>query len=181
MALKATVYKTELQVSDLDRNHYETYHFTVAKHPSETDERMMIRLIAFALYADENLLFTRGLSSDSEPELWQISPSGEIDLWIELGQPDEKRIRKACGKAREVVIVSYGDRKAEPWWEKNREALSRCGNLTVLYIPIPDGATLASMVQRTMQLEFTLDDGHIWLISGETSLDIVPVYWKKKA
>jgi uncharacterized protein YaeQ len=160
-------------------NHYETYNLTVARHPSETDERMMIRLIAFALHADEDLTFTRGLSSDSEPELWKISPSGEVDLWIELGQPDEKRIRKACGKAKEVVIMSYGDRKAEPWWQKNREALGRCDNLTVLFLSLPDEADLNVMVRRSMALQATIDDGNLWFTDGETTLHVPPVVWKR--
>ena len=179
MALKATIFKTELQVSDLDRHHYETYNLTVARHPSETDERMMIRLLAFALFADENLAFTRGLSTDSEPELWKISPSGEIALWVELGMPDEKRIRKACGKADQVVIVSYGENKAEPWWQKNCEALNRCRNLSVLYIPLANGADLAAMVNRTMQLQFTIDDGQVWIISEGNTIDIIPTTWKE--
>ncbi len=174
MALKATIYKTEIQVSDLTRHHYETYLHTVAKHPSETDERMMIRLIAFALFAHEDLTFTKGISTDTEPDLWQMSPGGEIDLWIELGLPDEKRIRKACGRARQVVIISYGDRKTEPWWQKNGAAFGRCDNLTVLYIPLPTDPSLASMVHRNLKLECTVDDGHIWLISGETTIDLVP-------
>lgn len=167
-----------MQISDLGRHHYETYNHTVARHPSETDERMMIRLIAFALFAHEDLTFTRGLSTDSEPELWQMSPSGEIDLWVELGQPDEKRIRQACGKAKHVVIISYGDRKAEPWWQKNSDALNRCRNLTVLYIPLANGSELSAMVNRTMQLQFTIDDGQVWINSGERNIDIIPVAWK---
>lgn len=178
MALKATIFKAEVQISDIDRHHYQTYNLTVAQHPSETDERMMVRLIAFALYAGEDLAFTRGLSSDSEPELWKVGPTGAIDLWIELGQPDEKRIRKACGKAERVVVVSYDDRKAEIWWQKNREALSRCRNLTVIYLPIDPAAGLQAMVQRSMQLQFTIDDGRIWLSSGERSSEIVPVRWQ---
>ena len=177
MALKATIYKTEMQISDLTRHHYETYLHTVAKHPSETDERMMLRLMAFALYAHEDLAFTRGLSTDTEPDLWQVSPGGEIERWIELGLPDEKRIRKACGRARQVVVVCYGERKAEPWWEKNGAALGRCNNLTVIYIPTPEG--IEKMVQRTLQLEFTIDDGHLWLNSSQGTMDIVPVTWKQ--
>jgi len=179
LALKATVYKIGLQVSDLDRQHYQTYNLTVAKHPSETAERMMIRLISFALYADEDLTFTRGLSSDSEPELWKMSPSGEIDLWVELGQPDEKRIRKACGKAREVVIVSYGGHKAEPWWKKSREALNRCKNLTVLYLPLPEDADLEAMARRTMTLQVTIDDGHLWVTADDATLHVPSVIWKQ--
>ncbi|SCY39793.1 YaeQ family protein [Desulfoluna spongiiphila] len=179
MALKATIYKAELEVSDLDRHHYETYALTVAKHPSETAERMMIRLMAFALFADEGLAFTRGLSTDSEPELWKMSPQGDIDLWVELGQPDEKRIRKACGRAGEVVIVGYGDHKAEPWWQKNREALCRCDNLTVLYLPLPEGTDFEAMARRTMTIQATIDDGDLWFTAGDTTLQVPPAVWKQ--
>ncbi|MCP3669955.1 MAG: YaeQ family protein, partial [Gammaproteobacteria bacterium] len=104
MALKATIFKTEIQVTDMDRNHYQNYAFTIARHPSETDERMLARLLAFSMHAEESLTFTKGLSTDDEPDLWQKSLSGEIELWIDLGQPDEKRIRRACGRARQVVV-----------------------------------------------------------------------------
>ncbi|VFQ46852.1 YaeQ family protein [Desulfoluna butyratoxydans] len=181
MALKATIYKAELQVSDLDRHHYETYALTVAKHPSETAERMMIRLMAFALYADEGLAFTRGLSTDSEPELWKMSPQGDIDLWVELGQPDEKRIRKACAKAGEVVIVGYGEHKTEPWWQKNREALSRCNNLTVIHLPMPQETDFEAMVRRTMPLQATIDDGTLWFTAGEATLHVQPTVLKPPA
>ena len=119
MALKSTVVKAELQVSDLDRHYYATHNLTVAQHPSETDERLMVRLLAFALFAEERLEFGRGLSQDDEPDLWLKELTGEIDLWIDLGQPEEARIRKACGRARRAVVVTYSGRSADIWWEKN--------------------------------------------------------------
>ena len=110
MALKATVHKAELQVSDMDRHYYASHNLMLAQHPSETDQRLMVRLLVFALFADERLEFGRGISTDDEPDLWRKSLTGEIEQWIELGQPDESRIRKACGRAREVVLVGYGGR-----------------------------------------------------------------------
>jgi uncharacterized protein YaeQ len=98
MALKATVVKAELQVSDMDRHYYASHNLTLAQHPSETDERLMVRLLAFALNADERLEFGKGLSSDDEPDLWRRDYTGDIELWIDLGQPDESRIRKASGR-----------------------------------------------------------------------------------
>src|SRR4249920_1896129 len=135
MAPKATIYKAELQVSDMDRHYYATHALTLAQHPSETNERLMVRLLAFALYADERLEFGRGLSSDDEPDLWRKSLTGEIEQWIELGQPDEQRIRKACGRARQVVVVNYGGRSADIWWDKIGTGLARSNNLTVIDIP----------------------------------------------
>jgi uncharacterized protein YaeQ len=118
MALKATIYKVELSVSDMDRHYYETHNLTVAKHPSETDERLMVRILAFALNAHEQLEFTRGLSSDEEPDIWQKSLSGELELWVELGLPAEKTVRQSCGKANAVIVYCYGGRTAEMWWDK---------------------------------------------------------------
>src|SRR5690242_20631572 len=132
MALNATIYKAELQVSDMDRHYYATHALTLARHPSETEERLMVRLLAFALHADERLEFGKGLSSEDEPDLWRKALSGEIEQWIDLGQPDEQRIRKACGRAREVIVVNYGGRASDVWWEKNAGALARSKNLVVL-------------------------------------------------
>ena len=104
MALSATIYKVELTISDMDRHYYETHKLTVAKHPSETDRRLMVRLLAFALNAHENLEMTKGLSTDEEPDIWQKSLSDELELWITLGMPPEKTLRQSCGKAGQVAI-----------------------------------------------------------------------------
>ncbi|TNE76492.1 MAG: YaeQ family protein, partial [Gammaproteobacteria bacterium] len=129
MALKATVFKAELAVSDMDRGYYQSHALTIARHPSETDERMMVRLLAFALNASEDLQFTRGLSTDDEPDLWQKNLQGDITLWIEVGLPDERRIRKACNRAEQVIIYAYGARTAPVWWNNIRDALTRFDNL----------------------------------------------------
>jgi uncharacterized protein YaeQ len=108
MALNSTIYKVELQISDMDRHYYATHALTLARHPSETEERLMVRLLAFALYADDRLEFGKGISDEDEPALWRKAYTDEIELWIELGQPDEARIRKACGRSRQVVVINYG-------------------------------------------------------------------------
>jgi len=172
MALKSTVYKAELQVSDMDRHYYATHALTLARHPSETEERLMVRLLAFALHADEALAFGRGLSSDDEPDLWRKSLDGDIELWIDLGQPDESRIRKACGRARQVIVVNYGGRSADIWWDRHRPALSRIGNLTVLDIDGDTVAALGAMASRTMRLQGMLQDGQLELYGEGTSLAI---------
>lgn len=177
MALKATIFKTEIQVADMDRNHYRDYSFTIARHPSETDERMMVRLLAFALHADNTLAFTKGLSTDDEPDLWQKSLSEEIELWIDLGQPDEKRIRKACGRARQVVIFCYDDRSAQVWWRQIKTKLVRFNNLTVIRLPAGISSAMAEMATRSMQLQFTIQDGHIWMADGNHTLAIEPETW----
>jgi len=167
MALNATIHRCTLQVSDLDRAHYQTYQLTIARHPSETDERMMVRVLAFALNADDGLGFTRGLSQDDEPELWQRSLSDELTLWIEIGQPDEKRIKKACSRSRRVLIYCHQHRAAAVWWKQIAERLKRFDQLSVLKLPDGIGAQLATLAQRNMDLQCTIQEGEIWL-SNET-------------
>ena len=167
MALKATVVKAELQISDLDRHHYATYPLTLAQHPSETDQRLMVRLIAFALFASDRLEFGKGLSAEDEPDLWRRDYTGEIEQWIDLGQPDESRIRKACGRARQVVVVTYGGRTADMWWDKQSAALSRLDNLTVIDIAPESVEALAAMIERSMRLNVLIQDGEFQLM-GDT-------------
>lgn len=178
MALKATIFKAELQVSDLDRGHYGHYDLTIARHPSETDERMMVRLLAFALLADDALAFTRGLSSDDEPDLWQKDLTGDIELWIEVGLPDERRVRKACGRARQVRVFSYGERSADIWWQQNATLLERLDNLAVKEIPGDAGARLAELAERSMKLNCTIQDGSVWLDNGRDTVEVQPVVRK---
>ncbi len=174
MAPKSTVYKATLQVSDMDRGYYGGHDLVLAQHPSETDERLMVRLLAFALYADERLEFGRGLSTDDEPDLWRKDLTGLVEQWIELGQPDESRLRKACGRAREVVLLTYGGRGADLWWEKNEAALARCRNLTVLDVSAADSQALAAMLKRGMDLQALVQDGVVQLMEGDASLEITP-------
>jgi len=178
MALKATIHKAHLSISDLSRQYYGSHSLTVALHPSETEARMMIRLLAFALYADKELKFTRGLSSVDEPDLWQKSLSGELLLWIDLGQPDPRRLRQACGRATRVVVVTYGGRAAETWWQKNREELSRNRNLTVLQLAAAEPMGLGAMVSRNMELQLTIDEGSIWLSDDRRTLEISLGKWQ---
>ena len=125
MALKSTIFKATLQISDLDRPYYQTHTLTIAQHPSETDERMMVRILAYALNADEALSFGKGISNDEEPALWRKDLTGAIETWIEVGLPDEKLLRRACGQAQQVVVYTYGGRAADLWWEQNRNKLAR--------------------------------------------------------
>jgi len=176
MALKATVVRAELQISDMDRHYYATHPLTLAQHPSETDERLMVRLLAFALYADERLEFGRGLSSDEEPDLWQRDYSGQVERWIEVGQPDESRLRKACGRADEVVVLNYGGRAADLWWEKNGQALARHDNLVVLDLPAGQVQALAALHARGLRLTVMIQDGEVRLLEGNgDEVELQPV------
>lgn len=179
MALKATIFKAELQIADLDRNYYATHALTLAQHPSETDARMMLRVLAFARHASDTLTFTKGLSTDDEPDLWQKDLTGAIELWIELGQPDEKRVRKACGRARQVVVYCHSGHSAELWWEKSRDKLDRFDNLTVINLPADTAQALAKLAGRSMQLQCTIQESQIWLADANDSVTIEPVAWKR--
>ena len=163
MALKATIFKALLQIADMDRNYYHDHALTLARHPSETDERMMVRLLAFALHAHEALSFANGLSTDDEPDLWQKDLTGAIELWIDVGLPEERAIRKACGRAGQVCIYSYGGRAADIWWEQCHSKLERSRNLTVFNLPADASKALAGLAQRNMQLQCTVQEGQIWL------------------
>ena len=148
MAQKATIHKVELSISDMDRHYYETHNLTVAKHPSETDERLMVRILAFALNAHERLEFSRGLSTDDEPDIWQKSLSGELELWVALGLPSDKVVRQSCGKADEVIVYCYGGRTAEIWWEKIKNSTTRFNNLQVINFSETDTSELAKQASR---------------------------------
>ncbi|MDX5407250.1 MAG: YaeQ family protein [Chromatiaceae bacterium] len=181
MALKATVFKVQLQIADMERHYYQSHSLTLAQHPSENDERMMVRLLAFALNASESLSFTKGLSAeDDEPELWDKSLSGEINLWVEFGQSDEKWLRKAAGRAKQVQLFCYGGRSVPVWWKQNEQALQRYQNLSVLEINEASVVEMAKLVNRTMQLQCNISDGQVWLSDAEHSVLIEPV-WLKKA
>jgi uncharacterized protein YaeQ len=162
MALKSTIYKADLQIADMDRHYYGAHALTIARHPSETDERMMMRIMAFALHADEALAFGKGLSADDEPDLWQKDLTGAIDLWIEVGQPDEKRILKACGRASRVVIYSYSS-NSNIWWGQIANKVERAKNLSVFNLPVATSQTLQKLAQRSMQLQCTIQDGQAWI------------------
>ena len=174
MALSSTIFKATLQISDMDRNYYADHLLTLARHPSETDERMMVRLLAFALHADEQLSFTKGLCVDEEPDLWQMSLTNEIEIWIDVGLPDERRLRKACGRAKQVYLYSYGGRGADLWWQRNAEKLQRFDNLSVKELPEAACKEMTSLVQRNMQLQCTVQDGEIWLTNGVSTCSVIP-------
>lgn len=174
MATKSTVVKAELQVSDMDRHYYATHNLTLAQHPSETDERLMVRLIAFALYADERLEFGRGLSDEDEPALWRRDYTGETELWIDVGQPDETRIKKASARARQVVVLNYGGRTADIWWEKIATSLTRLKNVTIIDIPSEVVDQLAAIGERGMRLNALIQDGELQLMGDRGSVALRP-------
>lgn len=178
MAQNATIYKVELSVSDMDRHYYETHKLTIAKHPSETDERLMVRLIAFALNAHEALEMTKGISTDDEPDIWQKSLSGEIDLWIALGLPSEKLVRQSCAKSKKVAIYAYGGRTANMWWDKIKNSTTRFNNLQVVNLKEEDTAALAQLASRAMKLQVNIQDGEIMVSLDDQMVYLTPEVWK---
>jgi uncharacterized protein YaeQ len=178
MAQKATIYKVELCVSDMDRNYYETHKLTVAKHPSETEERLMVRVLAFALIAHEQLELTKGLSTDDEPDIWQKSLSGELELWVALGLPSEKVVRQSCGKASKVIVYCYGGRTADLWWEKIKNSTTRFDNLQVINFSEKDTSDLAKLASRSMKLQVNIQDGEVMVSVDDSIVYVTPVKWK---
>jgi len=167
MALGATITKVDLNIIDMDRHYYQQHDLTLAQHPSETAERLALRLLAFTRHANELLSFTKGLSSDDEPDLWEKSLSDEINVWIELGLPSEKRLKKACGRAKQVVVYAYGAGSATQWWEQMKTPLLRFNNICIYYIAPDISQGLASMLNRKASMQVTLQDGDItWDADG---------------
>ena len=161
----------------MDRQYYAQHNLTLAKHPSETDERVMVRLIGFSLYANEALIFGKGLSDDEEPDLWQKDLTGEIELWMEVGLPTEKDIRKACGRARQVIVLIYGGRIADMWWESNSKGLLKLSNLTV--INLPETQALARLAAKSIQIACTIQDNEILVSNDVGSFTITPITLQK--
>jgi uncharacterized protein YaeQ len=166
MSISSTINKVSLSIADMDRQYYQNHELTVAQHPSETDYRLMIRLIVFMVNANEQLRFTKGIDSSEEPDLWQKSLTDEIELWIDLGQPDEKRIRKACGRAKQVIIYTYHEGKAKVWWQQQQTKLQRFNNLTIVHI---NAEGIEKMIKRSMNLQCTIEDGEVYLNDDKTS------------
>ncbi len=178
MALKATIHKAQLQISDMDRHVYGEHNLVIARHPSETDERMMIRVLAYALHvpADElrgRLEFSKGLSDVDEPELWQLDLTGDVVHWIDLGQPDERRIMKAHGRAERVTVISYAS-STPVWWGNLEGKLIRAPKLDVWQIPAEQSQALAALAERSMQLQISIQDGSIYVSTANASVEIHP-------
>ncbi len=178
MAIKATIYKAQLQLADMDRSIYGDHNVTIARHPSETDERMMIRLLAFALNApadDHNgaLDFAKDLWDADEPSLWQKDLTGQILQWIDIGQPDDKRLMKASPRTEALSVYSFSH-STPIWWAGIATKITRARNIAVWQVPADQSQALAALAQRTMQLQVTVQDGAVWVGDGARSIEITP-------
>ncbi len=178
MAIKSTIYKANLQIADMDRQIYGDHALTLALHPSETEERLMVRLLAYALHvtADDErgtLQFARGLSDTDEPDLWHRDLTDQLIHWVEVGQPDDRRMAKACGRAERVSIFCYHS-AAHIWWAGLESKITRLRNLEVWRIEAEASQALAALAQRSMQLQISIQDAHIWVSDSTHSVEIVP-------
>jgi uncharacterized protein YaeQ len=171
MALKSTIYKVDLQIADMDRPYYADHALTLARHPSETEERLMMRVLAFIRHADEALISAKGLADVDEPDLWQKDLTGAILRWIDVGNPDERRILKACSRSSEVIVYSYGSVSAN-WWNQIGSRVQRADNLRVYSVSTETSAALAELAQRGMQLQCTVQDGEIWVSNAEQTVQV---------
>jgi uncharacterized protein YaeQ len=171
MATKATIYKALLNIANMDENYYNEHNLTLALHPSETELRLLSRVIAFILNANDDLVFCKGIDEDDEPDLWEKDLDGSIKLWIDLGQPDEKRIKKACGRSEKVIIYTYQENMVMPWFKQIENNLNRFKNLSVIHINIQE-EDIEDFVQRSMNLQCNISDGELTLISDKKDLII---------
>jgi uncharacterized protein YaeQ len=172
MADKSTVYKVHLQIAHVDRHYYHDHSLTLAKHPSETDSRLMVRILAFALNASESLVFSRGLCHEGEPELYAPRLDGTIEEWIFFGQPDEKWLRKACHRSDRVRVYAYGDRTVPVWWQQNQVQLGRYDNLEVWCLEEDTLEQLVGLIERGMRLKVTVCDDEIWVANESVSVSV---------
>jgi uncharacterized protein YaeQ len=173
MALKPTIYKAQLELADSDRNCFESLTLTLALHPSETLQRMTARLLAYCLNTARGLEFTKGISTADEPDIWQHSDSGEIEHWIELGQPEEPRLRKACGRSKAVSVYAFG-KSADTWWKLNGDAISALPRLQVWQFDWREIEAAAALMSRTMQLNLSIVGGTLYLDNGAGAVSLEP-------
>ena len=172
MALGATICKVFIDISDIDRGYYESRSLTIAQHPSETSARMMVRLLAWALYAGEHTEFGRGLSTDDEPAVYETNEAGDIARWIDVGCPDVKALRKAAGKSEDVVVLAYDESRYQAWWQARKGELGKIGKLTVRSISDESLEKLADMAGRNMKIAVTVQDGVVWMADDSHNIEI---------
>lgn len=179
MALGATIYKIELHIADTGRHYYGSHTLTVARHPSETTDRLMVRLLAFALHATERLVFTKGISDANEPDIWSTDLTGLIDLWVEVGQPTDTRLMKACSRAQQVVVYCFGGHASEVWWSGMRKKVERVKNLKIVNLPAKAISVLAEDVQRNMVLHVNIQENELFVPVGNNQIAITPTVWRE--
>jgi len=175
MALKPTIFKFSISLSDLNRDHYETLNLTVAQHPSETIERMMVRVLAYCINANEQLEFTKGVSAVDEPDLWQHTLDGQLSSWIDVGEPAADRIKKATRLTQDVKVYSFNS-KSPVWWKQSSAEFNKL-NASLFQLPWEAVQSLAALIQRTMSFSVTITDNSAYVATelGECEITWIPL------
>lgn len=175
MSTKTTICKALLNIANMDIHYYNEHNLTMAQHPSESDLRLMNRLVAFILNANDNLVFCKGIDEDDEPDLWEKDFGDDIKLWIDIGQPDEKRIKKACGRSEKVIIYTYQESVATPWFKQMEKVIKRFKNLSVIHLDIQ--GDIEELAQRSMSFQCNISEEELTLIKDDQSLIITQRAW----
>ena len=170
MAIKPTIYKLKIDLSDIDRAVYDSLNLTIARHPSETLERMMARVMAYCFNATEQLVFCKGISDSEEPDIWQHSLGGELELWLDVGEPAAERIKKATRLAKAVKVYCFNS-KASTWWELNQASFAPLP-ASLYQFPWTQIQTLASLVERTMEMSITISDGSAYVATARGECEV---------
>jgi uncharacterized protein YaeQ len=170
MAQPPTIYRATIRLADIDRNHYEQLQFTVAQHPSETAERLTVRLLAYALCHEDGLAFTRGIGAGDEPDLWRKGADGRVSLWVEVGLPDPERLLRAARHAEKVILFACGNNR---WrWEKaHLPRLSAADNLTVYSFEQDFLQQIVGRLQRGIDWSLTVTEGMLYLTVADITLE----------
>lgn len=175
MALPSTVYRANLHLSDMDRGYYAEHALTLARHPSETEERLMVRLFGFLMAASEYLEFGRGLSCVEDPDLMERDLTGRIIRWIDVGQIDLKRAKRALSQADDVWLLSYGSRSTDVWWTKEGPDLRKLERLRIFRLSADDCAALGQLCARNMSLQVMVQDGEFSIAAGDDMITLRPL------
>lgn len=172
MALPSTIYRASIELSDLDRGLYEKLETTVARHPSETNERLIARLFAYALCYNEELTFTKGIAAADEPDLWTKEPDGRVREWIEVGLPDFERLRKVSRHAEAVILIASGSANAFwRWQEQMLPKLAVIDNLKIFALEPAFVTQIVERLQRAISWSLTITEGTIYLTIGHDTLE----------
>ena len=180
MGSKVNILRFNLNVSDLDRNYYQEHRFTIAHQPPETGIYIIARILAFTLNAHERLVYTKGTDTKHEPAIWQKDLTDAIELWIEIGEADDKRTRKACSRAKHVIIYTYKEGSSAIWWKQKSAKFNLFKNLSVISLPAQALEDLASMIDRTMDWQCTIQDRHVWIADNDRTVEFDPIILKEQ-
>lgn len=172
MAIKPTIYKLRMAISDFNRDYYDTVNLTIALHPSEKVERMMARIVAYCLNAQENMTFTKGLSEIEEPDIWVKALDDQISLWIDMGEPAPDRIKKSSRQAALVKVYSFNS-KSDTWWEQSKNKVQQYTNVQIYQLDWQQIQTLATFVQRSMDWSLSISGDTVYIAAENEGCEML--------